>query len=390
MHKQYLKFISMKKTIQLNILLYLAFISFNIIPCYGQKATEFRLHGTIENNYNGKIIFSYNLVNDTSTVNNGHFSFRGDLQEPQLSHLTYANRKIFFYVEPGDMKLTISSSLPSGYHLSGSRTNEEGNELKIIKQPLYDKRDQIYKMIQSTSDSHGKQSFKQTIDSINDNLQSVSIAFIKTHPHSYVSLDELRCLDMDNNPIKMIRELFEGLGNNLKNSFQGKQINKFIKGYENTDIGFPAPDFTTIGYNEEKINLSSFKGKTVILEFWASWCVPCMQSIPHLKALYHKYQEEGLIVIGVSKDSNKSSWINAIKKYQLDIWPQALAIVDIENARKGYISESEIISIYPTNPIPKVFVIDKEGKIIKKWTSYSSEQEKEQDKFFEEYFIKSI
>lgn len=376
----------MKRVIQLNILLYFVFISFNIIPCNGQKTTEFKLHGTIENSYNGRIILSYGLTNDTSTVSNGYFSFKGNIQNPESSCLSYANQRIFFYIEPSDMKLIISSLLPLGYNLSGSKTNDENCILEQDRSPLLEKKNQIHKIIQNITNPHKKQALEQSVDSINNNLQLISINFIKSHPNSYVSLDELRCLEMNDSSIDMIRNMFEDLENNLKNTSKGKKVNKSIELYENTIMGLPAPDFTTIGYNEEKISLSSFRGKTVILEFWASWCAPCIQSILHLKTLYHKYQEKGLTIIGISIDSNKNSWENAIKKYQLDIWPQALAIVDIKNDQKGEISNSEIISLYPTNPIPKMIVIDKKGKIIKKWVGYSQEHEKEQNSFFDSHF----
>ena len=376
----------MGKTIQLSILLCFVLLFFQVIPCNGQNRKEFRLHGTIENGYSGEVILYNTPVNDTCMVDNGCFSFNGNIQEPGSYCLAYAKKRIFFYMEPGEMELFISSSLPLGYHLSGSKTNDENEALNKEKLPLREKRKQIYEMMQSTTDFNKTKSLDLSVDSINNALQLININFIKSHPDSYVSLDELRCLNMDNIPINTIRNMFEGLYPNLKNSSTGKRVDKEIRLYENTAIGLPAPDFTTIDYNGEEISLSSFREKTVILEFWASWCVPCMKSMPHLKVLYDKYKDKGLRIIGISCDNNKNNWINAIKKYKLESWPQISFINSKSDFASKTISDSDIISLYPTNPIPKVFVIDKQGKIINKWVGYSPEQEKEQDEFFESYF----
>ena len=379
----------MKRTNRLKILLYLTFISFNIIPCYGQKTTEFRLHGTIEDGYNGYATLLYDYKLDTIRVNKGHFFIKGDIQSPVDANFHYSNKGFSFYIEPGDLKLSISSSLPKGFKLFGSKTQKESEEFENMTLTNTLLRDSIYKIYKNSKKEGDSLQIQRTgflLDSLLHERRLNNIKFVKLYPNSFVSLDRLINVSIDDYPIDTIRSWFNHLSDDVKNCAAGKNLNKIIRTNENTAIGLPAPDFTTIGYNEEKISLSSFKGKTIILEFWASWCIPCIQSIPHLKALYHKYREKGLIVIGISIDSNKNNWIAAIKKNQLDIWPQALAIVDIKNARKGQISDSEIISLYPTNSVPRILVINTKGKIIKKWVGYSPEQEKEQDEFFEEYF----
>lgn len=271
----------------------------------------------------------------------------------------------------------------------GSKTQEENEKFEnmtlsntLLRESLH----KVYIESKKEGDSLQMQQAGFLLDSLLHERRLNNIKFVKLYPNSFVSLDRLINVSIDDYPIDTIRNWFNHLSDDVKNCAAGKNLDKIIRSNENTAIGLPAPDFTTIGYNEEKISLSSFKGKTVILEFWASWCAPCIQSIPHLKTLYHKYKDKGLVVIGISIDSNKNNWATAIKKYLLDIWPQALAIVDIENARKGQISDSEIISLYPTNSIPRILVINTKEKIIKKWVGYSSEQEKEQDKFFENYF----
>ena len=379
----------MDRTVRLSVLLCLAFMFLNAILCYGQKTAEFRIHGVIEDGYNGNVTLLYDHKLDTIWVNKGDFFIKGNIQCPVGANLYYLNKEFSFYIEPGDLKLSISSSLPKGFKLLGSKTQEENEKFEnmtlsntLLRESLH----KVYIESKKEGDSLQMQRAGFLLDSLLHERRLNNIKFIKLYPNSFVSLDRLINVSIDDYPIDTIRNWFNHLSDDVKNCAAGKNLDKIIRSNENTAIGLPAPDFTTIGYNEEKISLSSFKGKTVILEFWASWCAPCIQSIPHLKTLYHKYKDKGLVVIGVSIDSNKNNWATAIKKYLLDIWPQALAIVDIENARKGQISDSEIISLYPTNSIPRILVINTKGKIIKKWVGYSSEQKKEQDKFFENYF----
>lgn len=360
----------MKKTLQLSILLCFIFVT----PCNGQKATEFRLHGTIENGYNGSATLLYDYKLDTMRVDKGNFFLKGNISNPVNATLYYLNKEFVFYIEPGNLSLSISPSLPHGFKLTGSKAQKEFEELNNLTLKNISMRDSIlciYDKYKKGNNPTQKQKLTSLLDSLFEERQSISIKFIKRHPNSFVSLEQLICIHREY-PVDSIKNWFNLLSNDLKNSTYGNEINKTIRLLENTALHLPAPDFSTTGYNGENICLSSFKGQTVILDFWASWCMPCIKSIPHLKTVHQKYKDKGLAIIGISIDSNKSKWINAIKKYQLDAWQQCL--------------DTDIKTLYSTTLVPKIIVIDKEGKIIKKWTGYSPEQEKEQDEFFEEYF----
>lgn len=116
----------------------------------------------------------------------------------------------------------------------------------------------------------------------------------------------------------------------------------------------PAPDFTLLDTNGKAVKLSQFKGYYVLLDFWASWCQPCLQQVPALKAFYSRNKEKNLHVIGISLDENKSNWLSAIKKYGLD-WQH---VSDLNGWK------SIICPLYGVEAIPKNVVIDPDGKII--------------------------
>jgi peroxiredoxin len=123
-----------------------------------------------------------------------------------------------------------------------------------------------------------------------------------------------------------------------------------------TSEGQVAPDFTLNDVNDKPVALSSFRGKVVLLDFWASWCGPCRKENPNVVAAYNKFHSKGLEILGVSLDDNKSNWQQAIAKDGLT-WTH---VSDLE----GW--QSKAAQLYGVQSIPANFLLDKDGKIIAK------------------------
>lgn len=115
-----------------------------------------------------------------------------------------------------------------------------------------------------------------------------------------------------------------------------------------------APEISLPGEKDSTINLSAFKGKVVLVDFWASWCGPCRASIPGVVKLYNKYKGQGFEVFGVSIDSRKRDWLKAIAHDKIT-YTQV-------NDKEGW--NSSIAEKYGVNAIPNTFLLDKTGKII--------------------------
>jgi thiol-disulfide isomerase/thioredoxin len=120
-----------------------------------------------------------------------------------------------------------------------------------------------------------------------------------------------------------------------------------------------APDFSLKTLTGEEISLAKNKGKTLLIDFWATWCGPCRESIPHLVHLHKTYQGQGFAVVGLSMDKGDPKAVDDFVK-SLDI-PYPIAIAPEEIARA-----------YGINGLPTTVLIDKEGKIREKILGFNT------------------
>ncbi len=121
-----------------------------------------------------------------------------------------------------------------------------------------------------------------------------------------------------------------------------------------------APDFTLPQLDGDSLTLSDFKGKVIILNFWATWCPPCRMEIPDFVALYDKYEEEGLLIIGVNLDKGDTRAVKQFSENYSINYPVVLGNVDVTQSYGGI------------RAIPATFIIDKDGNIREKYIGYQS------------------
>lgn len=118
-------------------------------------------------------------------------------------------------------------------------------------------------------------------------------------------------------------------------------------------IGDAVPEIALPNVKDSIVNLSSFKGKVVLIDFWASWCGPCRQANPSVVRLYKKYKDKGFEVFGVSIDNKKEAWIKAIKQDKIKF----TQVID----DGGW--NSKVAATYAVDRIPINFLLDKNGTL---------------------------
>jgi peroxiredoxin len=190
--------------------------------------------------------------------------------------------------------------------------------------------------------------------------QRVLLPYIKANPGSPISLYALNIYIGDQvkmylgdrlNNYQQAKVLFESLPNEQKKSALGQYILQTINAVLSTSTGDVAPVFSLLDTLGKPVSLTSFRGKYVLLDFWASWCGPCRQLNPEVLKLYNAYKDKGFMVLSVSVDANEASWKKAIVQDKLT-WPQ------VRDA------EGKVISTYHVTGYPQSFFINPEGKII--------------------------
>lgn len=130
-----------------------------------------------------------------------------------------------------------------------------------------------------------------------------------------------------------------------------------------------------IAYNDpsgKKIDINSFKGKYLLVDFWASWCGPCRKAIPEIKELYSAYNSKGFEVLSVSIDTDNSAWRKAMTEENMP-WPQVLSP-----------DKNQTMANFMIVGIPTLFLIDREGKIVDKYTGFSAKLKTQLEEIFKE------
>ena len=159
----------------------------------------------------------------------------------------------------------------------------------------------------------------------------------------------------ENMTLEQLEQVFGQFDVKVQQSKWGKAIRESIELRQRIEPGRLAPEFTLARRDSSLVSLADYRGKVVVLDFWASWCRPCRASFPWVREFYEEYREKGVEIIGVSIDENKASWEKALDEEMLP-WPQV--IDEIEKGR------SRVGGLYHVLAVPMFVVVDKEGKIV--------------------------
>lgn len=342
---------------------------------------NFKLNGKMTNRDQGFIFLSYldqdnKEVKDTARIKNGIFFFSGLINLPTRATLTGLvksrsaedlNFKELF-LEPGNMTITIAEGDFKRGVLLGSRTQRDMDFLNVQKAPISRKRDSLYTRLQKVNEAikNGDQSAALITERTEiiahsklykDEAKRIDFTFISSQPEAYLSPYLMmyyfgsRQLTLDSASL-----FYNSFVPAVQKSIFGKSIKAEIDGRKLSAVGNQAPLFSKIDINDKVVNLADFKGKYVLLDFWASWCVPCREFTPKVKEIYEKYHAKGLEIISISWDDKIPAWKKAVAEEQTR-WHNVIARMSGPN-------DESMRTKYSIPYIPTLILIDKNGIVV--------------------------
>jgi len=353
-----------------------------LAPMALMAQSDFTLKGAAKSVANGKKIYLVYAENgqrltDSAIVSNGSFEFKGKVTSPVMGNLFNnvnpykkgANTRNMdytaLYIEPGNITINSADSLKSSV-AGGSPVNIDNAKLNALLKPFTEKEKALNEEYakftkEQKEDDAVMDAFMEKYNAVRDQKTPVYLSFVKSNPQSYISLVQLGALASNDKVVGEVEKLYAALSPELKATKTGQSIPKTIEATKKTAVGVMAMDFAQNDPNGKAVKLSDFKGKYVLIDFWASWCGPCRQENPNVVEAFAKFKDKNFTILGVSLDggntkTTKEQWLKAVEDDKLT-WTH---VSDMQ----GW--ANEVSTAWGIRGIPANFLVDPSGKIIAK------------------------
>jgi thiol-disulfide isomerase/thioredoxin len=351
-------------------------VNSNLSVCAQPIKNNFELNGKIYGLNTGMIYLGYyinkeqRVINDSSLIIDGVFSFKGSISEPAVAFINLSRNGAIgangteIFIEPAVMNVSLQTSKFYEVHLTGSIAQKEYEDLRAIKMSIKEKYKQQWNQWTDENFSGNRDSLGTVLTPLFDSLKKTDFTFFLSHPTSYVTAYFLQ-QHMSDLPIDSLTFIYTRLGNKLQQNIIGKRIFERISQQKSGSPGSMAKYFFAKDVNGNPVLSKLFKGRYLLLDFWASWCVPCRKNNPHLISVYKKYKGKGLAVIGIADDDgDTAAWKRAIETDSVGIWNHVLRGLNKIAKLKGERNDEDISEKFGVEVIPTMILIDKNGMII--------------------------
>lgn len=314
---------------------------------------------------------------DSAAVRDGRFTLKGHVANPGKAFVLLSRRgsrhdtdgmgfaradvRAGFYLEPGTTTLVSADSLKHA-RLTGGPLTTEWAALTQAEAPVSAGFRQYYADGDAaTSEQRAAATYKparaQRRAALIRQRMAIDSVFIVAHPASVVSLDQVGLISNTKADSTTARHLLASLAPALQASPEGQKIQSKLLAYRHPPlaVGMPAPNFTLLTADGQPVALSSYRGRYVLVDFWASWCAPCRAENPNVVRAYEAFKAKRFEVLSVSIDApdNRAQWLQAVHTDQLP-WAQVL----------DQPGPNAVAKLYQVQAIPQNFLLDPQGRIV--------------------------
>lgn len=350
---------------------FLTSVLISIITSCSKKEEGYTINGTIKGQKDGLLYLEFldgdeKILKDSAKIVDGHFTFRGKLVEPlrysiKLKGTDYgavfilSNEAINFTAH----KDSIFSAKISGATQDSIYNSYYKNEFKKIQSiagPIYKISDSLTQNGKVKLTTEQKTAMDKRWADLQIVADDLTDKFIKSHKDKIAGALVVGDRIVTYGTPEKVKEYYAILIPEVQKSYFGKKLKTAINLNNKTALGAVAPAFSQTDVNGKVVKLSDYKGKYVLVDFWASWCGPCRKENPNVVLAYKKYHDKGFDVLGVSLDDKKNLWEKAIEKDGLT-WTH---VSDL----KGW--KNDVAILYGVTLVPTNYLIGPDGKIIAK------------------------
>jgi len=307
--------------------------------------------GTFKGDFEGKVYLVHGNERDSTFVKNRSFSFTGKTAIPTFSFVSIKGSKPVvpdpFYLGDGEILMEVDTVTKSGMRKSGKFEY-------LSLQTKFFKKGQTDRLIDSVSTEILERT-KAIVDKEAKSIETKKnvLEFLASQPNTVASTvilqRNIRSFDKAE-----LKNIYETLSPIIKTTEEAKEIFGSTIKQVPIVIGEKIADFEQANIKGEKISIRLLRGKYVLIDFWASWCIPCRHENPVVVKVYEQFRAKGFEVFGVSLDDKKERWLKAIKDDKL-AW---MHVSDLN----GW--NNEVAKMFNIRSIPDNILIDREGKIL--------------------------